>query len=107
MDVIAVVASTAAPDLAVIDFGAKVSTASFAGNGGGNLVDCHGVLAAVGDPNGGTVTLLSLLFSPHPVWVSSFATGLSRINALAIGDRFLLAAGPGPDGTALVLADIG
>ena len=86
--------------------------ASVTGYAGGNIVDCYGKFAAVGDAAGGSFTLSNLLLPWSPPWVSTCDTGLSQISAIAIGDTYVLACGmaPSDDGTGsvgtVVLVDI-
>jgi hypothetical protein len=94
MAVIVVAASTATPTFCVINFENNTPRSATAkGYGGGNVVDCYGVLAAVGDWSGGSFTLYNLLLPPSPIWVSVCDTGLSNINAIAISDKYVLACG--------------
>jgi hypothetical protein len=95
MALIVVAASTKSPDFAVIDFTKSPPTSVLVGaSAAGNVVDCYGKLAAVGDWGSGTVTLFDISNPETPLVRGSVGTGLSRVTAISIDGAHVLAAGP-------------
>ncbi len=95
MALIVVAASTKSPDFAVIDFTkSPPKTVMVGASAAGNVVDCYGKLAAVGDWGSGTVTLFDISNPESPLVNGSVNTGLSSITAISIDSAHVLAAGP-------------
>jgi LVIVD repeat len=109
MALIVVAASTKSPDFAVVDFTQSPPKSVLVGaSSGGNVVDCYGKLAAVGDWGSGTVTLFDISNPESPLINGSVNTGLSSITAISIDGAHVLAAGPKSRSDAeLVLISIG
>lgn len=94
MALIVVAASTKSPDFAVIDFTKSPPTSVLVGaSAAGNVVDCYGKLAAVGDWGSGTVTLFDISNPETPLVRGSVGTGLTRVTAISIDGAHVLAAG--------------
>jgi hypothetical protein len=99
MALIVVAASTRSPDVAVIDFTkSPPKTVMVGASAAGNVVDCYGKLAAVGDWGSGKVTLFDISDPESPVQIGSVGTGLARVTAISIDDTYVLAAGPNSEG---------
>lgn len=109
MALIVVAASTKSPDFAVIDFVKSPPTSVLVGaSAAGNVVDCYGKLAAVGDWGSGMVTLFDISNPETPLVRGSVSTGLGSVAAISIDGAHVLAAGPNSTGgeAQLVLASI-
>jgi hypothetical protein len=109
MALIVVAASTKSPDFAVIDFTkSPPNTVMVGASSAGNVVDCYGKLAAVGDWGSGTVTLFDISDLEKPIKRGSVGTGLSNVTAISIDSAHVLAAGPKSKGggAELVLVSI-
>jgi hypothetical protein len=103
--VVVVAASSGSSEFAVIDFTSKVpSPVMVPANSGGNVVDCYGTLAAVGDCASGTVAIYDISTPATPTQVSSIGTVLSAIGSISIDGTNVLAGENG--GTRLALLDI-
>jgi LVIVD repeat len=91
MTIVVVAASTNSPDFAVIDFTSATPTSVMVGaSAGGNVVDCYGTLAAVGDCTSGKVTIFDISHPASPTLRSSVNTGLSGIGAISMDDKNIL-----------------
>jgi hypothetical protein len=102
---VVVTASTNSPDFAVIDFSSATPTSVMVGaSSGGNVVDCYGTLAAVGDCTGGTVAIFDISNPASPTQRSSVNTGLSGIGAISMDGTNILAGQN--NGSQLALIDI-
>ncbi|HEV2577248.1 MAG TPA: hypothetical protein VGU25_08555 [Acidobacteriaceae bacterium] len=108
MALVVVAASTKSPDFAVIDFTkSPPKTVMVGASAAGNMVDCYGKLAAVGDWGSGNVTLFDISNPESPLINGSVNTGLSSITAISIDSAHVLAAGPkSKSGPELVLISI-
>lgn len=108
MGLVVVAASTKSPDFAVIDFTKTAPTSVLVGaSSGGNVVDCYGKLAAVGDWGSGNVTLFDISNPGKPLIGASVNTGLSSVTAISTDGAYVLAAGPkSKSDAALVLISI-
>jgi hypothetical protein len=99
MPVIVVAASTKSQDFAVIDFAkSPPKTVMVSASAAGNVVDCYGKLAVVGDCGSGEVKLFDLSNPQKPMLQASVSTGLAKVTAISIDDTYVLAAGPNPTG---------
>jgi hypothetical protein len=95
MALIVVAASTMSQDFAVIDFTkSPPKTTMVSASAAGNVVDCYGKLAAVGDWGSGKVTLFDIADPEKPVKLGSVDTGLASVTAISIDGTHVLAAGP-------------
>ena len=73
---VVVAASTNSPDFAVIDFSSATPTSVMVGaSSGGNVVDCYGTLAAVGDCTGGTVAIFDISNPAKTTLLTSMGSG--------------------------------
>jgi hypothetical protein len=107
MALIVVAASTKSSDFAVIDFTkSPPKTVLVGASAAGNVVDCYGKVAAVGDWGSGKVTLFDISNPENPMQSGSISTGLASVTAISIDDKYVLAAGPSSTGgeAQLVLA---
>jgi hypothetical protein len=99
MALIVVAASTKSQDFAVIDFTkSPPKTVMVTASAAGNVVDCYGKVAAVGDWGSGKVTLFDISNPESPVQTGSVSTGLASVTAISIDDTYVLAAGPNSEG---------
>lgn len=93
MSVVVVAASARSSGFAVVDFTrTPPATAMVPASAEGNVIDCHGTLAAVGDCGGvsSTVTLYDIANPAAPRRVGSVATGLPGLGSIAMdGGRVL------------------
>ena len=104
MPVVVAAASTNSANVAVIDFGNTPPTSvMLPASSAGNVVDCYGTLAAIGDCGGGSVTLYDITNPASPSRLGSANTGLPGITAISIDDKYVLAGG---SNGALVLVSI-
>jgi hypothetical protein len=91
MTIVVVAASTNSSDFAVIDFTSATPTSKMvAASPGGNVVDCYGTLAAVGDCTSGNVTIYDISLPASPTVKSSVDTTLSGIGAISMDDKNIL-----------------
>jgi hypothetical protein len=105
MAIVVVAASTNSPDFAVIEFtSAAPSSVMVGASAGGNVVDCYGTLAAVGDCTSGTVTIFDISHPASPTRLGSVNTGLSGIGAISMDDKNVLAGQN--NGSQVALVDI-
>src|ERR1017187_9640586 len=90
MDVVVAAASPGSPEFAVIDFGNKtprvVMTPGFQN---GNVVDCYGMLAAVGEYSGYSVALFDLSAPASPVQTGVVQTDF-QIGSISIYGSYVL-----------------
>jgi hypothetical protein len=107
MPLIVIAASTRSQDFAVIDFEkSPPKTTMVRASAAGNVVDCYGKLAAVGDWGSGTVTLFDISDPETPVKRGSVPTSLASVTAISIDDVHVLAAGRTGGEAQLVLISI-
>lgn len=105
MTTVVVAASTNSPEFAVIDFtGPTPSSVMVGASPGGNVVDCYGTLAAVGDCTSGTVTIFDISNPASPTKRNTVNTGLSGIGAISVDGSNILAGEN--NGSQLALIDI-
>ena len=90
MDVVVAAASPGSPEFAVIDFGGTapkvVMTPGFQN---GNVVDCYGMQAAVGEYSGYSVALFDLSTPASPVQTGTVQTGF-QIGSISIYGPYVL-----------------
>jgi len=103
--VVVVAASPASSEFAVIDFtSATPSTVMISASSGGNVVDCYGTLAAVGDCGSGNVAIYDISTPASPTLLGSIGTVLSGIGSISIDGPNVLAGEN--KGTRVALLDI-
>jgi len=90
MNVIVAAASTDSPNFAVINFGNTPPTVAMTpGFENGNVVDCYGTLAVVGENSGSSVTLFDMSVPASPVQIGSVETGF-QIGSISTDGSYVL-----------------
>jgi LVIVD repeat-containing protein len=90
MEVVVAAASAGSPEFAVINFGNRPPTVVMTrGFQNGNVVDCYGTLAAVGENSGYSVTLFDISAPASPVQTGSVKTGF-QIGSISIYGSYVL-----------------
>ena len=91
MGVIVAVASSGSPKFAVINFGNTPPTFVMTpGFDGGNVVDCYGTLAVVGECSGSTVAIFDISVPASPVQIGSTKT-IFQIGSISTNGTWVVA----------------